>query len=282
MSAMSFQRLQLERSFFNLSQEYSRSQCPAKKELDLIFITEIEVEPMDAAGINTAYSFFVHIVLVEVAKTFNPAKGNLLRYGSFLAAISEADKPEEVQKVIETFALPPGSSRIKRQSLFNVSLNAYCGLFVGNEVIKGVDPDNPLGQLNSYGLTAPIGISISKGYRYLPWPMSKIPWFHSEAGWSSTWFISFVDIGSVAAYRFTNETADQVPTIQLRDIFSPGLFWSLGIPKSPLSFTLGAQVGPNLRKVNDTTNDYSNNTYTRYSASICVDLPVLNLYTKSK
>jgi len=184
--------------------------------------------------------------------------------------------------VIETFALPPGSSRIKRQSLFNVSLNASCGLFVGNEVIKGVDPDKPLGQLNSYGLTAPIGISISKGYRYLPWPMSEIPWFRSEAGWSSTWFISFVDIGSVAAYRFTNETADQVPTIQLRDIFSPGLFWSLGIPKSPLSFTLGAQVGPNLRKVNDTTNDYSKNTYTRYSASICVDLPVLNLYTKSK
>ncbi len=261
--------------FLNIKEHnYSSAVANAVHIYDLVKAT-----PGQEASEDTFFS----VAFRDTLRTFNQAKGNLLRYGAFLAAISEADKPEEVQKVIETFALPQGSSRIKRQSIFNVSLNAYCGLFVGNEVIKEVDPKNPFEHFNSFGLTAPIGISISKGYQYLPWPISEIPLFnHSEVGWASTWFISLVDLGSVAAYRFSNETAEQVPTIQLGDIFPPGLFWSLGVPKSPLSFTLGAQVGPNLRKVNDTKNDYSNNTYIRYSVSTCVDLPILNLYTKSK
>jgi len=217
----------------------------------------------------------------DTALSFAHAKSNLLQYGTFLAAIADAEEPEEVQRIIESFALPPGSARIKRQSAFNVSLNAYCGLFVGNEVIKEVDTHQGF-EVNSFGLTAPIGVTISQGYSYLPWPISEIPLFHTNAGWGSSWYITFIDLGAVAAYRFSNDEVEQVPTVQLGDIFSPGLFWSLGIPKSPLSFTLGAQVGPNLRKVNDTTNDYSNNTYTRFSASFCVDLPILNLYTKAK
>jgi hypothetical protein len=63
---------------------------------------------------------------------------------------------------------------------------------------------------------------------------------------------------------------------------SPGLFWSVGIPKTPISVNLGAQFGPNLRKVNDTTNDFSEKAYVRYSMSICVDIPLLNLYSKTK
>jgi len=80
-----------------------------------------------------------------------------------------------------------------------------------------------------------------------------------------------------------------VPTIQLKDIFSPGMFLSLGIPKTPLSINLGAQMGPNLRKVNVTDpgntnphNDFENRIYWRYSISVCVDIPVFNFYTKSK
>ena len=85
----------------------------------------------------------------------------------------------------------------------------------------------------------------------------------------------------MAAYRFTNETAEQVPTIQLKDIFSPGLFWSVGIPKAPISVSLGAQVGPNLRKLtDDPNNENAKNTYLRYSLSIVVDIPIMNLFTK--
>lgn len=211
------------------------------------------------------------------------AAGNVLilitRYGAFMANMVEAKNSEEVSAAIESVALPVGSSSIKRESAFNVSLNAYAGLFLGNEMIRGVDQKTSATHFNSYGVTAPIGISISKGDTFLPFPFFFIP---SGKGWSSSVFLSLVDLGAVAAYRFTDDKTEQVPSIQLKDIFSPGIFWSVGIPKTPLSVNIGTQIGPNLRKVNGTANDYANSLYVRNSISICVDIPLLNLYTKSK
>ncbi len=79
-----------------------------------------------------------------------------------MATIVQAKNTDDVEKAIEAFALPTGSARIKRESPFNVSLNAYCGLFIGHEKIKGVEEDKP-NKWNSYGVSAPIGISINKG-----------------------------------------------------------------------------------------------------------------------
>jgi hypothetical protein len=51
---------------------------------------------------------------------------------------------------------------------------------------------------------------------------------------------------------------------------------------------MGAQVGPNLRKVNvedengDIVNKYQDNVYWRFSVSVVVDIPILNFYTKSR
>lgn len=206
---------------------------------------------------------------------------SILKYGAFMASMVMAKNSDQVAAAIEAAAMPVGSSRVKRESNFNVALNAYCGLFAGYEKINGVD--NTGFKLNVYGLTAPIGFSISQGRKGAS-PLGK-PW--SPAGgyknnWSHSIFISFLDIGAITAYRITNETTAQVPTIELKDIVSPGIFWSIGLPKMPLSLNIGAQVGPNLRKVNDTSNDYSNNTYIRYSASICVDIPLLNLWTNAR
>ena len=189
---------------------------------------------------------------------------DLVKYGSFMSNMIYAKTSDEVEAAIESVALPVGSSRIKRNTAFNVAVNAYAGLFYGHESIRGIK-DHLV--FNSYGLTAPIGISASIG---------------TKRGWSHSLFISIVDIGAIAAFRFSNDTTAQVPTIQLKNIISPGLFYSLGIPRTPISLNIGAQVGPNLRKVTSTVNDYSDKTYLRYSFAVCVDLPLLNLYTKSK
>ena len=81
----------------------------------------------------------------------------------------------------------------------------------------------------------------------------------------------------------------QTPTIQLENIVSPGVFLSIGIPKSPLSMNFGVQAGPNLRKISVNENGIpvitfqpENKLYLRFSASLCVDIPVLNFYTKSR
>jgi hypothetical protein len=208
----------------------------------------------------------------------------LARYGSFMASVATAKTSEEVSNAIEAAALPTGSSRIKRETPLNVSLNAYTGFFGGWENIIGFDDKFTF---NSYGLTAPIGVAISTGSRKLiGMPCNK------DGHWSYSAFLSLIDIGTVAAFRFQNDTVDQVPTISLQDIFSPGLFFSLGIPKCPLSINMGAQVGPNLRKIYSVEdeetgeliyqNQYQNNVYWRVSISVVVDIPILNFYTKSK
>jgi hypothetical protein len=211
-------------------------------------------------------------------------KSMLLKYASFMAAVTQAQNSDEVEDAIEAVALPSGSARIKRETPFNVSLNAYVGLYGGWEKIKGLDNDF---KFNSFGVTAPIGISLSVG---------KGPWFWSSGHASYSLFLSFVDIGALASFRFSNDStvindttkaiASQSPGIQLEDIISPGAFISIGIPKSPLSINLGAQMGPNLRNVTTSNNsaqfDFSDNLYWRFSISLCVDIPMLNFYTKSR
>lgn len=188
---------------------------------------------------------------------------NVLRYGSFMATITQAKTSDDVANAIEAFALPSGSARIKRETAFNVSLNAYVGGFAGSEKILNVDKTP---QFVS-GITAPVGIAFSKGIHH----------------WSVSAFVSVIDLGAITAFRFQNDSIEQVPTIKLENIFSPGLFLSIGIPKTPISINGGVQIGPNLRQVNSTgTNDFSDNLYVRWSASICVDIPIFNFYTKSK
>jgi hypothetical protein len=196
---------------------------------------------------------------------------DLAKYGSFMANMINAQTSDEVENAIEAAALPTGSSRIKRESSFNISFNAYGGFFYGHEYMKGV---KDCVAFNSYGITAPIGVTIGFGQRKLLHPWDG----NGHASWSL--FISLIDLGVVAAYRLNNDTVAQVPTIQLKNIFSPGAFISVGIPKTPLSFNMGAQVGPNLRNVSAAKNDYSNNTYIRVSMSLLVDIPIFNLYTK--
>jgi hypothetical protein len=203
---------------------------------------------------------------------------NLVKYGTFMASVANAKTSEEVKKVIENFALPAGSARIKRTSAFNVSVNAYPGIYGGYEKIKGVDP-NWDGSFNSYGVTAPIGIAASCGQRNFL--------CMGKRNWSYSLFLSLIDVGAVAAFRFQNDTVESVPTIKLKDIIAPGAFFSIGIPKCPLSLNVGVQLGPNLREITsspdspDLKNDYSSNIYWRYSISLCVDIPILNLANRT-
>ena len=85
----------------------------------------------------------------------------------------------------------------------------------------------------------------------------------------------------MAAFRFENDSTESVPKIELKDIISPGIFYSLGIPKSPLSINVGYQVGPKLREVKSGVNEFSE-AYTRFSVSLTVDIPILNFYTSQR
>ena len=185
----------------------------------------------------------------------------ILKYGGLASTIVKAETSDDVESAIDAVALPAGSSRIKRETHFNVALNAYCGLFAGRDKINIKSSS----QDYSYGVTAPIGISASWGIKHN----------------SLSVFVSIVDLGAITAFRFVNDTAKTISKIQLKDIISPGLFISWGIPKCPISVNAGYQITPSLEAI-DAKGNTLQSSLSRLSIGVCVDIPVLNFYTKPK
>ena len=237
----------------------------AKKYFDIIQTSSDIAIDVNRRNYASAVLNTVYLLDSTIA---NETTKKILKYGSFMATAVQAKTSDEVEAAIEAVALPAGSARIKRNTPFNIALNAYSGLFLGWEQIKGVDKsfDPSKGRThNSYGVTAPIGISVSTSIK----------------GVSLSAFASVIDIGALTAFRFTNDSTEKIPKIELKDIVSPGAFFSIGIPKTPVSLNMGYQLGPLLRKVNQQANTFEQS-YSRISVSLCVDIPIFNFYTKPK
>ncbi|MBL3656614.1 hypothetical protein [Fulvivirga sediminis] len=186
-----------------------------------------------------------------------------IKYGNFAAIVAKAETSDEVQQAIEAVALPVGSSRIKRYTSFNVALNAYVGLYGGYENIEINDEDNY--QLAA-GLSAPVGVAMSWGGK----------------GSSFSVFLSLIDIGSVASFRFNDDATESVPQIQLKDIISPGVFGVYGFKDVPLSAGAGYQIGPRLHEVTVDNADMVSETYGRFSVFLAVDIHIINFHSKAK
>ncbi|NCD70225.1 hypothetical protein [Mucilaginibacter agri] len=188
----------------------------------------------------------------------------LSKYGNFMANMVKAKNSDDVEAAIDAIALPVGSASLKKHSPFSIALNAYVGPYLGAEKIKGVDDKY---KANAYGITAPIGFSINFGLS------PKKPGAASLSA-----FLSVIDLGAPVAFRFADDKTEQVPSIKLKDIVSPGAFLSFGIPKVPVSLNAGWQMGPRLRDLTDTNATTSGSTYGRWSISLVVDIPILNFY----
>lgn len=222
--------------------------------------------------------FEAYLLLQRFTNLSDEKLDEFIKYGTFIATVSLSKDSKEVQSAIEAVALPSGSYRVKRESAFNVSLNAYCGAFVGYEKIKGVDKGNAqvnfkFKDWNSYGVTAPVGIGLNFG---------KIKPRCLKNSQSLSLFLSAIDIGALAAYRFANDSASVVPKVELKDIISPGVFLTWGLGKTPFALSFSYQLGPILRKVSPSANTFADNKYTRFGVSLTVDIPIVNLYTKPK
>ncbi|MCU0429644.1 MAG: hypothetical protein MUF42_06695 [Cytophagaceae bacterium] len=238
------------------------------------FVAELSLAKLDSIANKypALKSKAEEIARYHLSSQLELLKGLLLRYGTFASMMAQAKNSEDVKNAIATIALPAGSSLIKRETRMNVALNAYVGLFTGNENIIGIGKEK---WFNSFGVTAPVGITLSKGH-------SVFFIAGTKKGWSSSLFISAIDIGTLVSYRFKNSTTTQLPELEWKHILSPGLFYSLGIPKSPLSITVGTQIGPNLRGITSGAADLSDAMYVRTSIALCVDIPLLNFYNRTE
>lgn len=175
--------------------------------------------------------------------------------------LAKAKDAEDVEKAIEAFALPSGSYAIKRTAKFNVAVNAYPGLLFGPEFTR---MGGSLQTNMSASLTAPIGLSFA-------WGTNKRGSFGA--------FIPVIDIGAFTRVHLDADTNTfALPEINFGNVFSPGLYFSYGFPKSPLSINLGGQYGPQLRRIEANGEAKSYESW-RLGAGIVLDIPLFNVYT---
>jgi hypothetical protein len=199
----------------------------------------------------------------------------LLKYGSFISAIAEAETSDDVANAIEAAALPSGSSRIKRETPFNVALNAYVGLSGGAEYFPKLKKDQTAFAM---GVAAPIGVAFSWGGK----KSKTVRKNGNEVGGKSiTLFVPLVDIGALASFRFADDSSNVSSTIQLKNIVAPGLYFYYGLGKCPVSIGIGGQIGPQLREVTARDVNINKNFYIRFGLNVVVDIPILNFYTKT-
>lgn len=197
----------------------------------------------------------------------DPLIQRLLRYGTFMAALVESETPEQAKAAIEAVALPPGSYSIKRASAFSVSLNGYLGGFAAHEYMDGADNSTVA---NNFGLTAPVGIALNWGNICRS----------SKHKWSLGFFFPLIDVGAVASFRFQDTTSATVSTITLADIVSPGMYFEVGIPRTPLTLGFGGQLGSRLREVTAEGNKVGD-FYYRTGVTLKVDIPIVHFHAST-
>jgi len=186
-----------------------------------------------------------------------------LRSANFIAAIAEASSPEEINRAIESYALPPGSSEEKKyQGRFSVALNAYTGLALGWERLGQDQSSKVVG-----AISAPLGMNFSLGL--------------GKSGSIGT-FVPLIDVGAVTAYRFKDDNSGDLPELTWSNILSPGLYAIYSTPRnSPFAFGYGVQFGPGLRKVVETESGTKLNIEKsgwRKGFFLSVDIPITYFY----
>jgi hypothetical protein len=221
---------------------------------------------------SSAILNLVAIIDVAFESSFdNQLRKKILKYGSFVAAIAAAENSDEVEQVIEAVVLPVGSSRIKRESQKNISLNAYVGGFAGGEYMPVLKEKE---RSFVFGLSAPVGVAFSVG--------NLRKGSNGEHGGKSiSLFISLIDIGALATFRLNDDQSKVASEIELKNIVAPGAYFYYGFGKCPISLGAGVQLGPQLREVTTTNINVEKNYYLRYGITLAVDIPLLNFYTKS-
>ena len=208
-------------------------------------------------------------------------------YGNFMVDIINADSTTQIKEIINKYAQPVGSYKIKRKSLFSAGLNAYPGLFIAYET----DFKTSKSQAFATGVTAPIGFSFNWGFRKKCDLNSKNcvkmkkrgskTICKSLRGSSASIFLSIVDIGAPFTYSWnnSNDTLNGFPeVITLEQIFAPGLYFVYGIKNAPLSVKFGGQLAPLLGKIESENNVIRDINAWRFGITLTVDIPIFNFY----
>lgn len=183
---------------------------------------------------------------------------------TFLSSLAVIERAEEMEALLNSYALPIGSSSIKRQSRMNLSINGYVGITGGWETAYGSRINQTRANI---GLTAPIGVSGTFARGYL------------------TTFLSFIDLGSVVNQRLNNDIAPN-SSLKFENFFAPGLGIFFNFRQLPISVGAHLNYIPNLRTIKyydgNSILTESHRSVTRANFSLLIDIPFFTLYNQEK
>ncbi len=210
-------------------------------------------------------------------------------YGGFFLDVIHAKSSEEIKAALQRYALPAGSYRLKRRSLWSIEVGSYPGLYGGQELILSDSLGNPSSFVT--GFTAPIGISINFAHKAKAGLGEKDAYKYVSgrngvrgkrlSGWSWGLFIPLVDLSAPFSYRWKEGFGDRLPEeIQWQQVLSPGAYFVCGIKGLPLAFSLGGQYVPRLRSIGANGNEVSGLDALRFGVNISLDLPIFSIYHK--
>lgn len=200
--------------------------------------------------------------LKPVDSRFRPVTSSFTKYGILISTVANAQSSDEVKQALEASVLPAGSYSIKRKTKWSMSVNSYVGAF-WNYTGSG-------NSLQPFGLSAPIGFNISRGF-------SK----SGKAGGLSL-NLQVLDIGALVNYYLLKGDTASLPNdfnVKLSNIFAPGFNVCYNIPKTPLSLAWGGQYIPTLYKYEQISgkNQLVSTNAFRMQVSLLVDIPLYNL-----
>jgi|GEM_PF-2370815 len=188
-------------------------------------------------------------------------RNNIILYGTLMADVLNANTSDEVKAALRAAAVPPGSSRLKRELDFNLGINSYLGVAVGEEKLLNPTSSSKT-RARTIGLTVPIGIAMS-------WKLSNLQRS------SYTLFLSVLDIGAVTTYRLDDPMASALPKLEFNNFLAPGASLFYNFSKVPISMGLGWQLGPQTRKIDPVNPDITSQA-SRFLFSLNIDVPLFN------
>ena len=188
-------------------------------------------------------------------------ESKFMRIITFFSQLATIESSDDMENLLNAYALPIGSSSIKRQSSCDISINGYVGLSVGYE--RTIGNQNNIENKN-IGLSAPIGLAIT-------------------LNGCLTFFASFIDIGSIVNQSFGNNTT-YYTNFRFEQFFTPGIGMFFNFSTLPITIGFHYNYIPNLRTIkfeNGNANiTESNLSVSRFNLVIHIDIPLFTIYNK--
>ena len=193
-----------------------------------------------------------------------------MRFAAIIAQFATIRTAADMKNLLQSIALPVGSTSIKRKTRWNIAFNAYVGAAAGQEQVK----QNGLKQnKTSIGLSAPLGVAVSHQY-------SK-PVINRKAKLipSGTLYLSFLDIGNLVNVRLKSDTTS-IGNVRFSHFISLGAGYFFNFRNSPFSAGVSWSYVPGYRDAFIGNKWVYKADAVRIRFSLLVDIPLFNLYTK--